>query len=702
MGLPSTYRHAGTFLGGALALVFFTSLCGVVLAQNEASLIRVKDKQGRPTSLYEKVVVVSGKATLASSPEAAGEPIEPWAIFFRIKNDDGSVKPVKGRLRVGDASGEAVGWIGESDLKLWSTRFILDPIDPQRDRAFEVSLSGGGSAKQNATPEGKRRYALISNSPVAEKGDDTEYPVIVYAGNVQGMGQGGTLAKQRNELRDVKLEIMFVIESSDFMFIKFNKDEEKALLDYVKESIRSLITEIRKDEEMRKAVRLGFAEYKDGVPKASFTSRLTCNLTDDFNSFSESLDRMEASKLEDDWPEDVLAGLNEAATNASWSTNSVKHIILLGMGSCQLTSKGMNPSETGKSNALEKMVNKISSRGYNSTNLSISQLISRARPQGGADSRARTTKMFHALHFGRDVYSLVPEDKRAELKKAVEEVSKLIDDADEDTIIELFSNPKYAEIVPAIKIARLLRVADYQRGLAQSQYREISRNNGETDGIYSAVEPNVEQVKKSVRELADKIQSTFEILEKVRGGEGLPAGGQNEIAQPLFTLVGAAAEKFKDSPVLEGTATVRDQRGREVAFKKVMVSEKELRRLRSTLDALFTKFKGKSSKADRQDVGSILNTMKETLAETSAGQEVTANAKLKDLISDLPLRTAALDTTAADLALMTTEAFKEWLDKVESAIFRIDDLVTSRQDWLTLSDRAVNDKFTFLRLSELP
>lgn len=699
MGLPSTYRHAGKFLGGALALAFFTSLCGVVSAQNEASLIRVKDKQGRQTSLYEKVVVVSGKATLASSPEAAGEPIEPWAIFFRVKNDDGSVKPVNGRLRVGDASGKAVGWIGERDLKTWSTRFILDPIDPQRDRAFEVSLNGGGSAKQNATPVGKKRYALITNPPKAEKGDDTEYPIIVYAGSVQESGQGGTLAKQRNELRDVKLEIMFVIESTDFMTIKFNKDEEKVLLDYVKESIRSLTGEIRKDENMRKAVRLGFVEYQDSVPKASFTNRLTCDLTDDFDSFSKSLDRIAATELQDDWPDDILGGLNEAIAKASWSTNSVKHVILLGMGSCQLSSKGMNPPDSGKSSALQKAIARIIPSGFNSTGMTISQLISRARPQGGSDSRARTTKMLHALHFGRDIFTNVPDDQREEMKKTVADVAAKIDDLSEADLNEVFKDEKLRKVV---LLVHAVRVADFQRGLAQSQYREISRNNGETDGIYTAVEPDVAQVKKAVNALADKIRATFQILEKVRGGEGLPQDGQNEIAQPLFTLHGAAAEKFKDSPVLEGTASVRDQRGREVAFKKVMVSEKELRHLRSTLDALFTKFKGKSSKADRQDVGTILNTMKETLAETSAGQEVTANAKLKDLISDLPLRTAALETTAADLALMTTEAFKEWLDKVESAIFRIDDLITSRQDWLELSPRAVNDKFTFLRLSELP
>ncbi|MCX7407988.1 MAG: hypothetical protein NTZ32_07885 [Planctomycetales bacterium] len=81
---------------------------------------------------------------------------------------------------------------------------------------------------------------------------------------------------------------------------------------------------------------------------------------------------------------------------------------------------------------------------------------------------------------------------------------------------------------------------------------------------------------------------------------------------------------------------------------------------------------------------------------------MTAEVKLKDLISDLPLKTAALDTSPADLALMTTEAFKQWLERIEAAVFRIDDLLTSKQDWLTLSEKAVNEKFTFLRLSELP
>ena len=695
--LSMNHQKRTRFRGLALVLcgLCFSEplLCGnTTQAQNKQQLIRVKDARGKETSLLEKVVVVSNKATLSKTPQAGGEPIEPWAIFFRVKNDNGSVAPVNGRLRVGDASGKSIGWIGEKDLRSWNTRFILDPIEPQPNRKFVVNLPGGGTAEQRATPEGKRRYALITDSPIVEKGDDTEYPVVVYAGNVQGDGESGTLARQRNELDNVKLEMMFVIESTDFMTGK-DSETNLSLLDHVKASIREVLGELRKDEKIRKAVRLGFTEYKDTVPKASFTSRLTCDLTDDFDLFSSSLDKMAASDLNDDWPDDVLAGVSEAVTNASWSENSVKHVVILGMASCQLSPKGANPPQSGRSSVLERYLSERRSNGFNSSGMSISQLIARARPQGGGVSRARSARMFHALHFGRDLTKDFDQERLAALENLKDIVSNL-------TLSDLASLD--SETLSIVGQIYKLQTQQHQRSLAHGQYREMAKNNGEADGIFKAVAPDDNSRQRAVEELGSKVRATFAILEKVREGEGLPMQNQNQIAQPLFTLVGAAAEKFKNQPVIPGTATVRNQRGREVAFKKVMVSEDELRRLRSTLDSLFTQFKGKTSKADRQDVGSVLETLKGVIAETSAGQEVTANAKLKELISDLPLRTAALETSAADLALMATEDFTEWLDRVESAAFRIDDLLNNRQDWLTLSPLAVNDRFTFLRLSELP
>lgn len=662
---------------------------------DKENLVYVKDSTGKATSLLSKVVVVSGRATLAQAPDEQGDPIEPWAIFFRLKNNDGTTAPVNGKIHVGESTGKPIGWIAEKDLREWNTRFILDPIDPQRDRAFALKLDGGVVATQNAAPEGKRRYALITRAPQAEKGDDSEYPVVAYAGNVQGLGQAGTLTKQRNELRDVKLEIVFVIESTDFMKNRF-KDDTRELFDYLKEMIRQTVATLRTNEKLKGAVKLGFVEYQDNVPKANFTSRKTCDLTDNFDQFLGSLDRLAATELDDDWPDDVIAGLGEAVQNVSWTPNSVKHIILLGASSCQLTDRGRNPNQVGGiDNILTRF--KTKPRGHNSLGLSLTQLISRARPQGGNDSRARIAKTFHALLLGKELPNVSSEFVSLS-KQIVNGSDKEVEPILEGVLEKLGEKEGIALLLELVRYQLTL----HQRELATGQYKSIASNNGEADGIFQTVEPSGEKVAEAANRLSLKLAESFKVLESVRSGEGLPGGGQNELSQPLFTLVGAAAEKFKDVPVLEGFATVRDNRGREVAFKKVMVSEQELRHLKSTLDALYTKFKGKTSKADRQDVGGILTGLKEVLAETSAGQELGADVKLKDLISDLPLRTAALETTSADLALMTTEAFKQWLERVQAAVFRIEDLINNRQDWLTLSEKAVNERFTFLRLSELP
>lgn len=658
------------------------------------SLIFVKRADGTDSTLAQKVVVVSSKGTLSKTPTGQGEPIEPWGIFFRIKNEDGTTNEVNSKLRVGDSTGTPVGWIAAKDVREWNTRFILDPIEPQGERAFEIKLNGGGSAKQNATPEGKRRYALITNPPKVDVGDDNEYPVIVYAGNVQGVGEGGVIARQRNELADVKLEIVFVVESTDFMLNKFSGDS-RPLFDYLKDTIRETLDLLSMQKSLAGAVRVGFVEYQDNVPLARFTAKKSCDLTDNIDAFLGKLSELEATLLEDDFPEDVIAGMNMAVSEMSWSENSVKHVILLGAASCQLCDRGNNPNQTGGVNNLLTVRN--GPKGYNSTGLSISQLIGRARPQGGGDSRARTSKTFHSLFLGKELPS-IPES----FIKASESLISMSNDELGPLLEGLAKEYGQEKTSDFVHLAVMYQLLMHQRQLGMSQYQQIASNNGEADGIFISVEPSSGAVSAAAKNLSEKIQVSFKALEAVREGEGLSDTKLNEISQPLFTLVGAAAEKFKDSPVLEGVATVRDVRGREIAFKKVLVSEVELQRLKSTFDALYTKFKGRSSKSDRQDVGSILQELKEILVQASTGQDLSADAKLKDLISDLPLRTAALDTSASDLAVMTTEAFTEWLDRVQAAVFRIEDLLNNRQDWLVLSEKAVNEKFTFLRLSELP
>jgi hypothetical protein len=691
-------------------IVSLLSLCfvSVEATANVKNLIRAIDKTGKPTALYEKLVVVHDRATISQTPTGKPVPLEPWAIFYHIKSATGATAPENGRLRVGTSKGVPVGWIAEDHVRKWNTRFILDPIEPQRNRAFAVNVVGGGTATQNATPEGKRRYALIVDSPAEDEGDDTQFPVVVYAGNVQGDGQGGTLAAERNRLDNVKLEIVFAVEATGGMLAKFG-DDSRSLLDHVVEGISEVVSELEKDKELNQAVRFGLVEYNDSSPIAPFISNVRCDLTTTKDEFRAYLKSMKPKELNlDDAPVDGIAGLNTAVTDVSWSENSVKHIVTLGTGAFHLCSKGTNPPESGARTPLHQLLYEydigggpILKAGYNSTGYRLEQLISRARPQGGANSRARSSRMFHALHFGVDINKKVRSSLDAETLKSWDVFCETINGLSFDDLVDVISSDGGA--VQLIILNYLLTRHEHQRNLALNQYRTVSLNNGEADGVYRMVPPDDASRQAAVRELGDKIKQTFEVLRQVREeGKELPTEMSNELAQPLYTLVGAAAIKFKDSPVLEGTATLRNAGGREIAFKKVMVAEDELRRLRSTLDALHTKFQSMTRKAERQDVGGILDTMKEIIAETSAGQELSADTKLKDLISTLPLRTAALDTTPQDLALMTSNSFTEWLERLVTARSRIDDLLSERQEWMTLSELAENEKFTFLRLSELP
>ena len=84
-----------------------------------------------------------------------------------------------------------------------------------------------------------------------------------------------------------------------------------------------------------------------------------------------------------------------------------------------------------------------------------------------------------------------------------------------------------------------------------------------------------------------------------------------------------------------GYARTRDENGRMVAHKRVMVFRDELMRLYSVLDSLYTTFKNKSNKAERQNVSVILDDLKTAVASQAAGQEFDEKTDLKNSPSHL-------------------------------------------------------------------
>ena len=151
------------------AIVFAcVAFASVSVRAGEDLLIPVKGKDGKPSPLFQKVVVTSDYAKLCKQGPGCdkGDPVEPYSIFYKLKTAAGKEEQ-DGWVRVGDSKGDTIGWIqrtnakGEAVLKDWATRFVLEPNEPTADREFRVQTDKA-TLKLNVVPAGKRRFAFIT------------------------------------------------------------------------------------------------------------------------------------------------------------------------------------------------------------------------------------------------------------------------------------------------------------------------------------------------------------------------------------------------------------------------------------------------------------------------------------------------------------------------------------------------------------
>ena len=718
-------------------------------------LIKAKDKKGNPTALLEKVVVTSSLASICTKPDDneknIGDSIEPYSIFFKLKTDEGQ-EDLPNWIRVGDGEGKPLGWIRKKDqndrntLSSWNTRYVLEPVqDP--NRKFIVSGKDGGKATLQSIPEGRRRLALVTTPPEKEQGEDTKYPVMVYTGKISN--QKGALQMERKELVDLKLEIVFVIENTPGMVMY--ESENMNAWESAKNLIRDTVGQLAQDPEIKKAVRYGLVEYQDDVKDKNFIAEKRFALTNDSDAVIASINKLKSADINSgDWPEDGLAGINLALDKSmGWSENSSKHIIFISASSVQIHPKGRGSDQF---NNLEGQTDRLflsprnnpdSVCGWNTCKLSIEQIINKARPQeGGAVEKARNAITFHCILAGRNsitppsgypfnpflLYQLPKDDAiqtvigklksatKSHFQFAIEEYNKL---RREEKIT--FSNTEYETLTEKltaldsdvikffIKVSRsiftreLLNKLDRERAIPQ--FTQLAKNNGDIQGILEIMEPSLGSINKTREKLKKTLAEAFNAFVLARSGRIKSSGDLNQnnaITNSIYLIVDAAGKLIKDQDSFDGISTTRDSEGREVAIKRVLVSESEIRRLQSTFDKLHNTFKNKTKTADRQDVKAILDELKQIVAETGAGQKFDAETNLNDVITDLPLRSPVLKMTSKDIAAMTSDAFTNWLEKLDIATTRCKDLLESQKDWSYLSDKAAYEKFTFLKLNELP
>lgn len=706
-----------------LMCAMFLCLSTVSALAGEDLLLPVKGKDGKPSPLFQKVVVTSDYAKLCKQGPGCngGDPVEPYSIFYKLKTPAGGEEQ-DGWVRVGDSKGNSIGWIqrtnakGEAVLKDWSTRFVLEPNEPTPDREFRVQTQQG-TLKLNIVPAGKRRFAFITSTSDAKGSDDADYEVFVCTASVQK--ERGAMAAEARSLENLQLEVVFVVESTDFMFNEF---DGMKVGDAVRGVIESCINEIESDKTLKDAARLGIVEFQDTSPKASFkTPRVTCRLTSDMGAVRSTLASLAPAKIEGDWPEDTLGGLRVAVDDAGWLPASCKHVVLVGFGSAQLFPMGESPGDfPGRDNEITRDRPPRSERGWNSSGLSIQQLIDRANPQGGSsDDRSRAQKTFHAVRIGKEVRREIIDQVKdnvpdiAEiLEFSAQNVRSVIDasDATFNSTLERVVNQLNARannnenLVKLLIQAGAMIVADeIHSQLALTQYRQISAND-DVQGLFEAIPPKGEELRRVANSLKKSLAEGLDTLAKIRDRTINSADdlrGAGAFAQTFYSVVGANADRFKPQTVEVGRSRTRADDGREVAKRKVMVGRDELQKLRARLDSIYSIFSKKIAKKDRQSVNETLDELKRAIAGAAAGQ-IVADTNLQEVITDLPLTTDVLRITPEQIATFSSDRFKAWLDGLKRSIDRAQALLDRRDDWLPLSSLATADEVSFLSLTELP
>lgn len=710
----------------AIASMVLLAACTVFGHAGEELLIPVQGKDGKPSPLFQKVVVTSDYAKICKQGPGCdgGDPIEPYSIFYKLKTPAGAAEQ-DGWVRVGDSKGNSIGWIqrknakGEAVLKDWATRFVLEPNEPTPDREFRVQ-TGKGTLKLNVVPAGKRRFAFITNSSDATGADEADYDVFVCTASVQS--ERGALAGEARKLENLKLEVVFVIEATDFML---NKLDDMLIGDAIKQVVLGCVQEIESDPKLKDAARLGIVEYQDKSPEAKFqTPRVTCPLTADMSKVKSSLNALAPVRIEGDFAEDVLGGLRVAVDDAGWDPLSCKHVVLLGFGSAQLYPQGKSPGNyPGRNNKITRNSPPPEERGWNGAGLTIEQLIARANPQGGsADDRARAQRTFHAVRITKairdeavDQITKATSFDRARARKivdfAAQNVRSVLDasDATFDAAIEQAAEAvvRFAgeDLNPegVIRVGVGINAFETDEELALTQYRQIASND-DIQGLFEAVPPQAAELRRVATKLKNSLAEAFETLAKIRDRTIDSADdlrGAGAFAQTFYSVVGANAERFKPQAVEEGRSRTRAEDGREVAKRKVMVGRDELQKLRGRLDAIYSIFSKKVAKKDRQSVNDTLNELKQAIAGAASGQLV-ATTNLQEVITDLPLTTDVLRITPEQIATFSSDRFKAWLDGLKRSIDRSQALLDRKDNWLPLSSLAAADEVSFLLLTELP
>jgi hypothetical protein len=266
------------------------------------------------------------------------------------------------------------------------------------------------------------------------------------------------------------------------------------------------------------------------------------------------------------------------------------------------------------------------------------------------------------------------------------------------------ANDGGADFIEALKDALAFQAVSINRKRAETQYRELAKNGSATDlvGIFEQPQPTAEGVRNAGDRIKKAIEDSFSAFEQSLRENRETRGQNGEIGDRVVEIADAFKKQLKDKESVTVLGAPLNVHGQEVAKLKLLVFKSELVRLRSTLDGIYKRFRGKIKRAQRQDARKLLDELKAAVALASAGQKkFDEDTRLDEVIGDLPLRTPVLATSARALAAMPVEDFERWLGQLEFAGKRARDLVENAGNWEKHTG-GIGSEFGFIEQSQMP
>jgi len=206
----------------------------------------------------------------------------------------------------------------------------------------------------------------------------------------------------------------------------------------------------------------------------------------------------------------------------------------------------------------------------------------------------------------------------------------------------------------------------------QEAARQFKLLAAKDDRYYNVVASDAASKQRTIAGLSKVLRISMDDADKLNKG-GIFEPGISDDTGDMTTL-------RDDQIVQRGTTTIRDANDLVTAEKRMLLMRYEIKQLFAALQ-----FFSGALKRNQSNPAAIVDALIQAVGGTAAGNTVTADTDIKEIIAkDFPFSLNLLKVTANDITKMPPERFEEWHNDLKELISKIDKLDKQESQWSIL------------------